>query len=59
MTSLTTLYLRFNRISVVEPGIGNLKVGNTINSWTCAVKSNIYEELLKENLHGKNDNEAD
>ena len=26
LTSLTTLYLRFNRLVVVEAGIGNLRV---------------------------------
>ena len=30
LTSLRTLYLRFNRLAVVDPGIGNLRVRVTL-----------------------------
>ena len=35
LTSLTTLYLRFNRLVVVEAGIGNLRVSHDINCKLC------------------------
>lgn len=38
LTSLTTLYLRFNRLVVVEAGIGNLKVSQDHSDFKFRIK---------------------